>query len=253
MKIEILFPEICNLYGELFNMELIKKSCPDAVFVETNLNDEPLFASETPDLVYMGTMSEKAQEMVIDKLSGYRDRIAELIDSGAHFLITGNALEVFGKRIEDKDGTVVDGLGMFPFTAKRDMMNRFNSLYLGDFYTSTDNSGNEESIKIVGFKSQFTHSYWENDAENNTKVKPLFHTLRGPGLNPDIEGEGIRINNFMATYVIGPLLVLNPPFAKYLLNRCGASECHIAFESAAMDAYITRVTEYSDESTGFYY
>ena len=46
MKIEILFPEICNLYGELFNMELIRKSCSDAEFIETNLNDEPLFASE---------------------------------------------------------------------------------------------------------------------------------------------------------------------------------------------------------------
>ncbi|MDD7718947.1 MAG: hypothetical protein PUJ11_05555 [Eubacteriaceae bacterium] len=245
MRIEILFPEICNLYGELFNMELIKKSCPDAEFTETNLNDEPLFSSDMPDLIYMGTMSEKSQELVIEKLSAYKDRIAELIEKGANFLITGNALEIFGNIIEDKDGTVVKGLGLFPFTTKRDMMNRFNSLYIGEF--TPDDS--ESAMKIVGFKSQFTHSYWNNAAS----VSPLFETLRGPGLNPDIKGEGIRVNNFMATYVIGPLLVLNPPFSKYLLAKCGTADNSIVFEDAAMEAYNARVEEYSDESTGFYY
>ena len=65
--------------------------------------------------------------------------------------------------------------------------------------------------------------------------------------------EGIRVNNFMATYVIGPILVLNPPFAKYLLEKCGADSSDLAFEEAAMEAYDARVREYSDPSTGFYY
>lgn len=252
MRIEVLFPEICNLYGELFNIELIKKSCPDAEITETNLNDEPLFASETPDLIYMGTMSEKSQEMVIEKLSPYKDRISQLIASDAHFLITGNALEIFGEKIEDKDGTIVAGLGMFPFTTKRDMMNRFNSLYLGEFSVrpDSDSPDSDELMKMVGFKSQFTHSYWKENAET---LAPLFETLRGPGLNPDIKGEGIRVNNFMATYVIGPLLVLNPPFAEYLMSECSGKAEEITFRDAAYDAYDARVSEYSDEHTGFYY
>ncbi len=57
----------------------------------------------------------------------------------------------------------------------------------------------------------------------------------------------------MATYVIGPLLALNPPFARYILSRCGAESQPLAFEEAAMDAYETRVKEYSDPDTGFYY
>ena len=57
----------------------------------------------------------------------------------------------------------------------------------------------------------------------------------------------------MATYVIGPLLVLNPPFSKYLLAKCGTADNSIVFEDAAMEAYNARVEEYSDESTGFYY
>lgn len=248
MKIEVLFPEICNLYGELENIRFLKQSCQDIQVKETAINDEPLFVSEKPDLIYMGTMTENAQLMVIEKLRKYRSRIEELIAEGANFLMTGNAMEVFGSRIEDVDGMEAEGLGIFDFTTRRDMMNRFNSLYLGTFEDHKMDNDYAKST-IVGFKSQFTHSYWNGGVSE----KPLFDTDRGPGLNPDIKGEGIRRGNFMATYVIGPLLVLNPPFAKYILSLCGVKQPVLAFEEVAMEAYEARVREYSDPGTGFYY
>ena len=247
MKIEVLFPEICNLYGELENIRYLKKSCPQAEIIETHINDRPLFADEEPDLIYMGTMTEKSQLIVIEKLMPYRSRIETLIENGTAFLITGNALEVFGRRIEDTDGTETECLGLFDIFTKRDMMNRFNSLYLGTF--SDDDPQLSDSMKIAGFKSQFTHSYWEDDAEE----LPLFITERGPGLNPQIKGEGIRKNRFMATYVIGPVLILNPPFARYIFRIYGDDNPQLAFEETAMKAYDVRVAEYSDPGTGFYY
>ncbi len=131
MKIEVLYPEIANLYGDLENIDYLKKSYPEIEISKTHLNDEPLFVSEKPDLVYMGTMTESAQLLVIEKLRTYKDALRARIDDGTLFLITGNALEVFGNSIKDKDGTKVGCLGLFPTTAKRDMMNRYNSLYLG--------------------------------------------------------------------------------------------------------------------------
>ena len=104
MKIEILFPEICNLYGELENVSYLRKSCDEAEIIETSVNSVPYFVNEEPDLIYMGTMTEKMQLLVIEKLRPYIGRIRELIDRGVHFLITGNALEVFGRYIEDADG-----------------------------------------------------------------------------------------------------------------------------------------------------
>ncbi|NLD20500.1 MAG: hypothetical protein GX663_09735 [Clostridiales bacterium] len=239
MKIEVLFPEVCNLYGELGNIRFLKWSYPEIQVVETALTEEPLFLTEEPDLIYMGTMTENSQPIVIEKLRQYKNRICQLIDEGGRFLITGNALEVFGKTIEDKDGTVVQCLGIFDTVARRDMMSRFNSLYIGEF----------EGMTIVGYKSQFTHSYWDSE---ESRKEPLFNTVRGPGINPDEKGEGIRVNNFMATYIIGPLTILSPPFAKWMLRECGGEDI-LAHEEEAMDAYNTRIEEYSDPNTGFYY
>ena len=46
MKIEVLFPEICNLYGELWNVKFLERSYPDAEIIETSLTDEPLLSGK---------------------------------------------------------------------------------------------------------------------------------------------------------------------------------------------------------------
>lgn len=244
MKIEVLYPEIANLYGDLENITYLQKSNPEIEVVETHLTDVPLFVSEKPALVYMGTMTERAQLLVIEALKPHLAALQECIADGTLFLMTGNALEIFGSRIEDVDGTSVECLGLFPTVARRDMMHRYNSLYLGKF----------EGMDVVGYKSQFTQSYRMPDAAAvYPDVKAAWETTRGPGLNPDMTGEGLRVNNFIATYVIGPILVLNPPLAKWFLREMGMSEPKIAFEDAAMEAYRVRTEEYSNPNTGFYY
>ena len=55
IRIEVLFPEIANLYGDLENIEYLKKSYPEVEVVETHLTGEPEFMKETPSLIYMGT------------------------------------------------------------------------------------------------------------------------------------------------------------------------------------------------------
>ena len=235
MIIEALYPEVCNLYGDLSNIRYLARSC-GAEIVNTSLKETPRFVTEDPALVYMGTTTERGQELVRDAFAPHLEALRRRTENGGVTLITGNALEIFGEYIQDDSGNRIPMLGLFPTHAVRRMMNRYNSLYLGEF----------EGMKIVGFKSQFGHS-WGDVGQG------LFNTLRGPGLNPDVKPEGIRINNLMATYVIGPLTVLNPPFAKYLLGLMGVEEPVLAFEDAALDAYNTRVTEFSDPKRGLTY
>lgn len=241
MKVEILYPEVCNLYGDLMNIEYLKRSAGGFEVIETSLKDRPYFAdNEDFSLVYMGTMTERSQELVLEALSPYKERIKELIDKGRIFLFTGNAFEILGEYIECDDGTKIDCMGIFKTHAVRRMLERYNSLYVGKFSDGSDNP-----IDIVGFKSQFTHSYGE--------AEPLFDTVRGDGLNPEIKGEGIRANNFFATYIIGPILVLNPPFTKYLLTLMGVSNPSVAYEEAAMDVYSHRLSEFMEPTRGLTY
>ena len=230
LKIEILFPEFCNLFADSQNMRYLKQCIPEATFIETSFNEEPKFVSEKINLIYLGAMTEKMQEKVIAKLKKYKSKIEELIEQNTIFLFTGNSLEVMGEYIENEDGSKIEGLGIFKVHAKRDMLHRHNSFFIGDF----------EGIEIVGFKSQFTMMYGENEENYFSKVE------KGIGINKDSKYEGIRKNNFLGTYLLGPILILNPEFTKKLLNKMGIEKPTLAFEKEVEEAYKQRLKEFKE-------
>lgn len=227
MKIEILFPEFCNLYGDMFNMKYLKKCLPEAEFIETALEEEPTFVKENVNLIYLGPMTEKTQEKVISKLLPYKERIIDLIEKNTVFLFTGNAIEVLGKYIENEDETSIEGLGIFDVYAKRDMFHRHNSFLIGKY----------EDIEVIGFKSQFTMLYGDNTNMAFLEVE------KGIGINKESKLEGIKKNNFIGTYLIGPLLILNPLFTKKILEMLGV-DGEVALKEETMAAYEERIKEF---------
>lgn len=239
MIIEMLYPELSNLYGDAANIKYIKDSCTNVEIVETYLGDRPLFLDDGKvDLVYRGTMTERGQQLFIENLSAYIDELKGAIERGQHFLVTGNAVEVFGKYIIDKTGEKIDCLEVFEYHTERDILaKRFNSLYIGSF----------NKIKIVGFKSQFGHSFYEGE------ITPLFETIRGSGFNKEEQMEGVHYNNFMGTYLLGPLLILNPDFAIEFMKQFGVDDFKPAHYETAKAAYKLRLKQYLDDKTGFYY
>lgn len=232
MKIEILFPEFCNLFGDMSNMRYLAKCLPDGEFVETPFESEPLFLEEAPSLIYLGPMTERTQEKVLKKFRPYRDRLCSLIEAGTCFLFTGNALEILGNSIENEDGSKIEGLGLLPLRAKRDMMHRHNSTFLGSF----------QGKEVMGFKSQFTMAWPEGE------LTGLFQTEKGVGLNKKCPFEGVQKNNFFGTYLLGPLLILNPEFTRYLLACMGVEAPQLAFEEEANSAYQARLKDFKEKT-----
>ena len=228
LKIEVLFPEFCNLYGDISNIKYLKKCLPNAKFYETAFDEELIFIKEKVNFIYLGPMTEKMQEKVINKLKPYKERIKELIDENVVFLVTGNAIEIFGKYIETEDGTKIDALDIFDIYAKRDMLHRHNSIFIGNW----------EDIKVVGFKSQFTFAYGNNENDYFAKVE------KGIGLNKESKLEGIQKNNFIGTYLLGPILILNPMFTKKIIEKMGIEDVKLAFEEDTIAAYNQRLSEF---------
>lgn len=229
MKIEILYKEACNLYGDTYNNIYIKKCFPKATIYETSLNDTPKFATEDIALIYIGSASETMQKIIIEKLMPYKDRLKEMIDNNKIIIATGNSFEIFGKYILDNEEKTTC-LDIFDYYAKRNMEKRHNSLFLGEF----------NDFKIVGHKSQFSFIYG---------VKSSFiKMLRGVGNNPDDEYEGYRFNNFFGTYLVGPFLVFNPYFMKYI-KKILNDNSKLPFEEETIDAYNYRLKEFEDPKT----
>ncbi len=235
MKIEILFPEICGLYGDAQNISYLRATLPEADFIETPLTNIPYFVDNTPDLIYIGSMSEETQRRVIDKLLAYKDRILQLVEQNVTILATGNAGEIFCQSIEYvTEKKTKDGLGLFPMTVKTDLFDRYNGKVLGKF----------EDMIIVGFRSQFSFIYGDNSDCYFVKCQ------RGDGINRNSKLEGLRLNNLICTQIIGPILPLNPLFCEYLLNLAG-TDTTAAYREAAMDAYQQRIAEFSDSNVVF--
>lgn len=235
MTVEILFNEVCNLYGDGQNPSYLQATLPDAEFVFTPLTDEPYFANNDPDIIYIGSMSENIQRKVIEKFMPLKDRINALIEKGTVILATGNACEVFTKHISYVTEEIeTDGLGLVDLTVKTDLFDRYNGKVLGT----------ADGLTMTGFRSQFSQIYGDNSKF------PFITIERGDGINRGSKYEGYRIKNFIGTQVLGPILPLNPEFTEYLIKLAGG-EAKAAFREDAMVAYEQRLKEFRDPNTVF--
>lgn len=235
--IEMLFPEIANLHGDNANIDYLALCRPDARVVRTALTDVPAFVGGAVDLVYLGPLTEQGQLKAIERLQPYRERIEALIEEGTTFLVTHNALEVFGTRIRnDEMGYDVPGLGIFELEATLRMFARYNGKVLGVL----PEVGPEHPV--VGYKSQFS-------TVTAAESLPGFLVAeRGAGRNPSTAVEGVRRGNFLGTSLLGPLLVTNPHLARWLLTTIDPeTEPVLAHEPLAVAAYEARLRDFRDD------
>ena len=231
---EILFPEICNLFGDTGNARFIKSCAED--YIETPLNGTPAFVGEDVKLIYLGPLTENNQIRVMERLAPYRERISRLIDNGTVFIATGNSYEIFGNSITDSDGSVTPCLDILDFSVKRNFFKRESGLILGTY----------KDLEIVGFKASFTKIYPGESAECFVRV------TKGLTMNPESSFEGIVKNNFFGTSILGPLLILNPLFTKRVFSVAGIPAEKIPFYNEMMDAYRIRLKEFKQTQIGIH-
>ena len=235
MIIEVLFNEVCGLNGDAQNSAYLQYAMPDAQIIHTSLLDTPYFAENRPDMILLGYMTENTQRRVIEKLMPLKNRLNALIDDGVVILATGNAGEIFCKKINYvTEKLQCDGLGIFDLEVKTDLFKRYNGKILSRF----------EGIEIVGFRTQFSHIYGDNSDCYFAEV------IRGIGINPESQWEGMRKNNLLCTHTVGPILPLNPLLCEKLIALAGGN-AQAAFREEAIAAYEVRKKEWNDPKIRF--
>ncbi|CAB4861793.1 unannotated protein [freshwater metagenome] len=237
LTIEMLYPEIANLHGDNANIEYLARCIPKAQVVRTGLNETPAFVSGKVDLVYLGPLTEKGQMRAIARLTSFKARIEELIQSGTHFLFTHNAMECLGSRIVNSEMNYdIPGVGIFDFSSDVRMFNRYTGKVMGSF--------DGVSQPIVGYKSQFSM------VSDSPETPGFMTTTRGIGRNTTTHVEGVRVNNFIGTSLIGPVLVMNPHLTEWLVSSLVPSrKPELALKDFALAAYDARLREFQDNRT----
>ena len=228
MTVEILYQEQLQ-FGDEENPKFIARCLPEARFVYTFIGDRPYFADNTPDLIYMGGMTEAGQSRAIRALTPYRDRLRTLIDGGTHILLTSTAQNLLGRYIDDGE-TREEALGLYDFYVERRLMKRYTGYVLGAW----------DETPILGFKSQFDTTFPGRD------VKPFIRMKRGIGMNRDCDFEGIHDHNLFATSCLGPFLVVNPLFARAFLSSAAGRDVTLPQEELMLECFRDRQREFED-------
>lgn len=192
-----------NLYGDSGNLKVLKQTLEEqgleVSITFLSLDDTIDFSKY--DLFYIGPGTFNNARIVLNDILKYKEAIKKAVGSQKFFLITGNALSLFGKRIE-ANGVNLEGLNLFDFKAKRGSTRQVceivaKSKLLSDY--------------LLGFKN--------SDLLIETKDPGIFEIEKGYGFNTNNQTDGIQKNNFLGTTIIGPILVRNPELLELISKK----------------------------------
>ena len=203
-KIAHLYYDLMNLYGENGNLRYLKKRLEEQkidVEIEFLSTDDKIDFKEY-DMFYIGSGSEDNQLVVLNDLLKYSADIKDAVRLNKFFLVTGNALELFGRQIRKIDEEPIQMLETFDFVCNNDEMRIVGE----QFYKFS-----ELEDPIIGFENR--------NCTMSEFHAPLFDVIKGCGYKPNSVNEGVLSNNFYGTYLFGPILVRNPHFCDYLVTK----------------------------------
>ncbi len=185
-----LYYDLMNLYGEIGNIKVLTyhlKNQGIKVNIKNLSIDDDINFDEL-DLIYIGSGTNNNQLLVLNDILKYKEDIHKYYNDNKFFLITGNAIELFGEQIIDIDNNVHEGLKLFDYYTKENKKRIVNEVYIPSLFTKEN---------ILGFNNHFGSIYKDNIKLDN---KFIFN------------------NNFYGTYTLG-LLPRNPSFTKYFIKQ----------------------------------
>ena len=228
IKILHLFPRLLSLYGEYGNVAVLEKVLKEeghSVTVTGWENGD--LDLNGYDFTYVGSGTEDNLLEAVKRLDPHAEKITASIEGGQQWLATGNAMTLFGKTITRK-GAESQGLGCFGYTTELNEQKRF----LGDVVTQP-----AFGDTCIGF------------INNSCIFRGVENTLLELILNPQLgndkasAADGMTVNNFRGTQLIGPVLVKNPHFLSRVVEEITGAAPALGEDSNIVKAYKISVNE----------
>lgn len=201
IKIAHLYYDLLNLYGEQGNIialvNAFKNQNIDVLVDKLSINDQINFKDY--DLFYLGMGSNDNLLIVLDDIKKYTKELKKAIKDNKYIISTGNSHELFGKFIEIKKQKY-EGLNIFEYYAKENPQ-RIVGESIMDY---------PDLEPIIGFQNR--SCVIQNESNH------LFTVTKGSADNFKSNFEGYHENNFIGTYLIGPLLIRNPHLTNMIVK-----------------------------------
>ncbi len=199
MKILHLYYDLMNLYGEYGNVVVLNKHLLDqginSIIDRKSIGDDIDFKQY--DFIYIGSGSERNEMLALADLKKRYKSFKEAIDNGSIIFLTGNAMELLGKKVNNEDGLNIVNITS-EFT---------NNRYTGDVILKNDSIG-----EVVGFINKCSI------IKHDESIKLFDYVFKDSNL-PNDKLEGYHIKNIYGTHVIGPILVKNPNLMKAIVLK----------------------------------
>ena len=205
IKIAHLYYDLMNLYGEHGNILALAHHLENhKVRVITHyLSVEDNIDFSKYDIFYIGSGNKENFLFVLDNMLKHKSEFIKSYKENKFFIITGNALDFFGKAYYTKDNIKKETLGLFNYEA-----HETDFRIVGETVATMKNLQEE----IIGFQNRSSVLKFVKDPH-------LFDIKSGTGYQPKSPSEGIHKSNFYGTYILGPILIRNPYFTEYLVKQ----------------------------------
>jgi CobQ-like glutamine amidotransferase family enzyme len=222
MRIHMLhwYPDRMNLYGDDGNLLILQRHLEDqgyTVEIDRRSIGEGVDLSQY-GFVYLGAGTEQNQLLVLEDMQRVAGQVLHYAQSGGIFLLTGNAFELLGETIVDEEGVPHPALALERFyTVRRRERYLSDAVCISEWYAKP----------VVGFLNTCS--------EVKGVERPLFRMRLGRGNSRDDEREGFRFRNVLGTHLLGPVLVKNPYFLKWLVGLIGSQTEGFVYQNIAYD------------------
>lgn len=200
MKIAYLYYDFLNLYGESGNVKIIsnilKYNKIKHEILYLSLDDELEF--DKYDLVYIGSGTEDNLLIALKHLSKYKNDIKKYIDGNKFMLVTGNSVDMFGKKIDDNKA-----LNIFEYEVSKGIRKKeevYHNKILGFINNNSYNNKYCDTDIIRHNNFYGTYILGPILVRNPYLVKQFLNDLTNKKLKYDLKLETKAYNEFIKNF-----------------------------------------------------
>lgn len=201
-----LYPNLMNLYGDRGNIIALEYRCKKRGidFEVKNIEIGQKIDFTKIDLLFFGGGQDKEQLFVAKDLLERGKHISNFYNDQKPMLAICGGYQLLGKYFLTKDNEKILGLGLLDFYTKGGDTRMIGNIVI--------ESNDLKISKIIGFENHSGKTYLGNGTKSFGSV------IKGYGNNGEDKKEGVISNNFIGTYMHGPLLPKNPQLTDWFIK-----------------------------------